>query len=135
MVLLYGDVPMLSRDHRAAAGPPSRDRRRGHSPPPPSSTGRLRPRRPQNGRFARIVEERDASDAEKAITEINSGIYASTRDGLFEALGRIGTENDQGEYYLTDLIGIFRPTAGASRRSPSDADELLGVNSRAELAA
>ena len=87
----------------------------------------------EDGRIARIVEERDASAAERAITEINSGIYAFALDGLFDALRRIGTANAQGEYYLTDLIAHLPPAGpAASRRcTVDDADEMRGVNSRA----
>jgi bifunctional N-acetylglucosamine-1-phosphate-uridyltransferase/glucosamine-1-phosphate-acetyltransferase GlmU-like protein len=54
--------------------------------------------------IARIVEERDASASERAIKEINSGIYAFSLDGLFDALRKLATDNAQGEYYLTDLV-------------------------------
>jgi bifunctional UDP-N-acetylglucosamine pyrophosphorylase / glucosamine-1-phosphate N-acetyltransferase len=137
VVLLYGDVPMLSADsisrllaHHQAAGAAATVLT-AHLPNP-TGLGRIVR---ENGRFARIVEERDATPAEKAITEFNSGIYAFALDGLFEALARIGTANDQGEYYLTDLLGIFR-TDGRTVETFTivDADELRGVNSRAELA-
>ena len=58
--------------------------------------------------MARIVEERDASPAEREINEINSGIYAFELDALFDALRSIGAENAQGEYYLPDLVAIYR---------------------------
>jgi bifunctional UDP-N-acetylglucosamine pyrophosphorylase/glucosamine-1-phosphate N-acetyltransferase len=84
----------------------------------------------------RIVEERDAGPEERAIQEINSGIYAFALDGLFEALRGIARENAQGEYYLPDLIGIFRQQGrGVETVTVSDCDEVRGVNSRAELAA
>ena len=109
VVLLYGDVPMLSAEsirgllaHHQATGAAATVLT-AHLPNP-AGLGRIVR---ENGRFARIVEERDASPAEKALTEFNSGIYAFALDGLFDALGRIGTANDQGEYYLTDLPGIF----------------------------
>src|SRR5262249_23056331 len=85
--------------------------------------------------IARIVEERDASSAERAIREINSGIYAFALDGLFDGLRRIATENSQGEYYLPDLVTIFRSDGGRVEPSPAAAEEVLGINSRAELAA
>ena len=56
----------------------------------------------------KIVEERDASDAQRKITEINSGIYAFALEPLFKALDSLGTANNQGEYYLPDLIAIYR---------------------------
>src|SRR5437660_5956102 len=58
--------------------------------------------------IARIVEERDATSAERAIDEINSGIYAFALEGLFATLRTLAPENAQREYYLTDLVGIFR---------------------------
>src|SRR5580765_2648327 len=64
--------------------------------------------RDEGGRIARIVEERDASASERAIKEINSGIYAFSLDGLFDALRKLATDNAQGEYYLTDLVAEFR---------------------------
>ncbi len=137
VVLLYGDVPMLSRE--SIANLLAHHQRTGAAAtvltahlPNPAGLGRIVR---EHDRFARIVEERDASPAEKAITEFNSGIYAFALDGLFDALNRIGTANDQGEYYLTDLFGIFRGDGRVVETyTIPDADELRGVNSRAELA-
>lgn len=87
------------------------------------------------GRISRIVEERDASPAQKAITEINSGIYAFDLAPLFAALDSIGTANKQGEYYLPDLIGIYRKQKkGVATWTVERADEIRGINSRTELA-
>ena len=88
-----------------------------------------------SGRIARIVEEKDASPAERRIHEINSGIYAFDLAPLFDALRTIASKNAQGECYLTDLIGIYR-----RRKLPVDTftvdnpAEIRGVNSRSELA-
>ena len=87
------------------------------------------------GRIARIVEERDASPAQRLVHEINSGIYAFDAAPLFEALRGVAAGNAQGEYYLTDVIAIYR-----RRKLPvetlivSDPREVRGVNSRSELA-
>jgi bifunctional UDP-N-acetylglucosamine pyrophosphorylase/glucosamine-1-phosphate N-acetyltransferase len=137
VVLLYGDVPMLSTDsiarllaHHQQTGAAATVLTA--NLPNPAGLGRIVR---ENGRFARIVEERDATPAQKAITEFNSGIYAFALDGLFAALRRIGTANDQGEYYLTDLPGIFLADGRVVETfTIDDADELRGVNSRAELA-
>ncbi len=87
------------------------------------------------GRIARIVEERDASPAERAITEINSGIYALDLGPLFDAMRGIASQNAQGEYYLPDLVGIYRQRGLAvSTVSVSNPDEIRGINSRRELA-
>src|SRR5688572_31946956 len=61
-----------------------------------------------SGHISKIVEERDATPTQKAITEINSGIYAFDLAPLFAALDSIGTANKQGEYYLPDLVAIYR---------------------------
>ena len=89
-----------------------------------------------NGRMARIVEERDASPAERQVREINSGIYAfELAPQLFDALGAIKPRNEQREYYVTDLVAIYR-----RRKRPvetfvvDDPGEIRGVNSRSELA-
>jgi bifunctional UDP-N-acetylglucosamine pyrophosphorylase / glucosamine-1-phosphate N-acetyltransferase len=87
------------------------------------------------GRIARIVEERDASPAERQIKEINSGIYAFDLDPLWDALHGIASQNAQGEFYLTDLVAIYR-----RRRLPvetvvvDDPQQIRGINSRTELA-
>ena len=60
------------------------------------------------GAIARIVEERDASPAERGIREINSGVYAFDLEPLFPALHSVAAQNAQGEYYLPDLVAIYR---------------------------
>jgi bifunctional UDP-N-acetylglucosamine pyrophosphorylase/glucosamine-1-phosphate N-acetyltransferase len=86
-------------------------------------------------RIARIVEERDASPAERQIREINSGIYAFDLAPLFDALRGIASQNAQGEFYLTDLIAIYRrrklPVETLLNEHPH---EIRGINSRTELA-
>ena len=86
--------------------------------------------------IARIVEERDATAAERAIREINSGIYAFALDGLWEALRRIASENAQREYYLPDLVAVYRQAGRPVETvTVSNPDEIRGINSRRELAA
>jgi bifunctional UDP-N-acetylglucosamine pyrophosphorylase / glucosamine-1-phosphate N-acetyltransferase len=86
--------------------------------------------------IARIVEEKDATLAERQIREINSGIYAFALDGLFDAVRGIAAENAQREYYLPDLVAIFRKRGlHVDTVTVSNADEIRGVNSRSELAA
>jgi bifunctional UDP-N-acetylglucosamine pyrophosphorylase / glucosamine-1-phosphate N-acetyltransferase len=83
-----------------------------------------------------IIEQRDAGPEVQKIREINSGIYVFDAAALFEALTKIGTENAQGEFYLTDAIGILvkdRRKVGAFKIENSD--EVLGINTRQELAA
>ena len=87
------------------------------------------------GRIARIVEERDASPEVRQIREINGGIYAFDLGPLFDALRGIAAQNAQGEYYLTDLVAIYR-----RRKLPVETlvvdnpQEIRGINSRTELA-
>jgi bifunctional UDP-N-acetylglucosamine pyrophosphorylase / glucosamine-1-phosphate N-acetyltransferase len=86
--------------------------------------------------IARIVEERDASGSEREIREINAGIYAFNLDGLFEAVRAVAADNAQREYYLPDLVGIYtRQGAAVETMTVARVEEILGINSRAELAA
>ncbi len=87
------------------------------------------------GGLLRIVEEKDASAAEREIGEVNAGVYCVANDFLFQALGQVGSDNRQNEMYLTDIVAIARK-AGRSVQHwcCPDPDEMLGVNSRVELA-
>ena len=116
--------------------------RRRRAPPPPwsrpsSTTRRAYGRIVRSGeQIARIVEEKDASPAEREIREINSGIYAFALDGLFDAVRSIAAENAQREYYLPDLVAIYaREACGVETITFPNADEIRGINSRVELAA
>jgi bifunctional UDP-N-acetylglucosamine pyrophosphorylase/glucosamine-1-phosphate N-acetyltransferase len=138
LVLLSGDVPLLTPETLTAlvgrhlgAGAAATvvtavlDQPRGY--------GRI----VRDGeRIARIVEDKDATPAEKEIREINSGIYAFALTGLFDAVRSIAAENAQHEYYLPDLVAIFRQQGLAVETvTVSNPDEIRGINSRAELAA
>lgn len=137
VVLLSGDVPLLTsstlhrlmethRGAKAAATVVTATVER------PYGYGRIVR---SAGRIVRIVEERDATPSERQIKEINSGIYAFDLAPLFEALRGIASQNAQGEFYLTDLIAIYR-----RRKLPvethmvENAEEIRGINSRTELA-
>jgi bifunctional UDP-N-acetylglucosamine pyrophosphorylase / glucosamine-1-phosphate N-acetyltransferase len=137
VVLLSGDVPLLRPetlktlvDTHVARGAAATvltarvDR--------PDGYGRIVRK---DGKIAAIVEHKDASPAERRIDEINSGIYAFALEPLFDALKSIGAANAQGEYYLPDLVRIYRerglPVETVSLEDPR---EILGVNSRMELA-
>ena len=86
--------------------------------------------------IARIVEQKDASPAEREIREINSGIYAFSIAGLFDAVRSIAAENAQKEYYLPDLVAIYRQRGSIVETViVSNPDEIRGINSRVELAA
>ncbi len=88
-----------------------------------------------NGRVERIVEERDASEDELAIDEMNAGLYAFDETKLRDALARLRTDNNQGEYYLTDAVALL---AGSGERVvpvvAADYHTVLGVNDPTELA-
>ncbi|MEU4133495.1 bifunctional UDP-N-acetylglucosamine diphosphorylase/glucosamine-1-phosphate N-acetyltransferase GlmU [Streptomyces wuyuanensis] len=102
----------------------------------PDSTGYGRiVRDAATGAVTAIVEHKDASDAERAIREINSGVFAFDGRLLADALGKVRTDNSQGEEYLTDVLGILREAGhrvGAS--VAGDHREILGINNRVQLA-
>lgn len=91
--------------------------------------------RNNHGEVVKIVEQKDATDFEQQVKEINTGTYVFDNRRLFEALKNINTNNAQGEYYLTDVISIFRE-AGEKVGAfvLKDFDESLGVNDRVALA-
>jgi bifunctional UDP-N-acetylglucosamine pyrophosphorylase/glucosamine-1-phosphate N-acetyltransferase len=142
LVLLSGDVPLLSAntlktllDTHAATNAAATvvtavvdD---------PHGYGRIVRGSAESGqKIARIVEEKDATPVERQIGEINSGIYAFALAGLFDAVRSIAAENAQNEYYLPDLVEIFRRQGmGVETVTVPDANEIRGINSRIELAA
>jgi bifunctional UDP-N-acetylglucosamine pyrophosphorylase/glucosamine-1-phosphate N-acetyltransferase len=90
----------------------------------------------QRGRVARIVEERDATDDQKKVTEVNTSVYCFDGRRLWAALAEVRADNDQGEYYLTDVIGLLaRAGARVEAVAAADPTEALGVNDRKQLAA
>ncbi|MCY7041185.1 bifunctional UDP-N-acetylglucosamine diphosphorylase/glucosamine-1-phosphate N-acetyltransferase GlmU [Streptococcus sanguinis] len=91
--------------------------------------------RNQHDEVLKIVEQKDASDFEQQIKEINTGTYVFDNARLFESLKNINTNNAQGEYYITDVIGIFRENGEkVGAYMLKDFDESLGVNDRVALA-
>jgi bifunctional UDP-N-acetylglucosamine pyrophosphorylase/glucosamine-1-phosphate N-acetyltransferase len=98
-------------------------------------TGYGRVVRDEAGKFVKIVEQKDATEEERQVREINSGIYCFDSGKLFAALERVQPTNSQGEYYLTDVPGIFRDDREqVSLYQHHDSREVSGVNTRAELA-
>ena len=137
LLLLSGDVPLMRTqtlralvEHHRAAGATATVLTADFAEP--DGYGRIVR---TDGAISAIVEHKDASPAEREIHEINSGIYAFDLEPLFPALRQIGSSNAQGEYYLPDLVSIFR---GEGRRVEAlrvaDPGEIVGVNSRKELA-
>lgn len=101
--------------------------------PDPAGYGRVI--RDSSGRVMKIVEHKDASPAELAVNEVNTGIYCFERAALFEALAGLNCNNAQGEYYLTDVIDILtRRKAAVYAVTADDYQETLGINSRVQLA-
>ncbi|MFF3628464.1 bifunctional UDP-N-acetylglucosamine diphosphorylase/glucosamine-1-phosphate N-acetyltransferase GlmU [Streptomyces sp. NPDC002164] len=102
----------------------------------PDSTGYGRiVRDPATGAVTEIVEHKDASEAQRAIREINSGVFAFDGRLLADALGKVRTDNSQGEEYLTDVLSILREAGhrvGAC--VAGDHREILGINNRVQLA-
>jgi bifunctional UDP-N-acetylglucosamine pyrophosphorylase/glucosamine-1-phosphate N-acetyltransferase/UDP-N-acetylglucosamine pyrophosphorylase len=100
----------------------------------PAGLGRIV--RDERGRFRGIVEEKDASPAERAITEVNLSTYVFRPDALLAALGRLTANNVQGEYYLTDCPGVLitagEPVEALCVLEPCEA---LSINTPQELAA
>jgi bifunctional UDP-N-acetylglucosamine pyrophosphorylase/glucosamine-1-phosphate N-acetyltransferase len=88
----------------------------------------------KNGKVIKIVEQKDASEDEKAIREVNAGVYVFNNKALFEALHHITTNNAAGEYYLTDVINIFvKNGLQVGSYAVKDVEETLGVNDRYQL--
>jgi bifunctional UDP-N-acetylglucosamine pyrophosphorylase/glucosamine-1-phosphate N-acetyltransferase len=138
ILLLYADVPLLESStlsrlvgtHQAAKAAATVLTA---NVPDPYGYGRIV--RDSSDRVTRIVEERDASADERRIREINSGIYCLALAPLFDGLNRLAADNEQGEYYLTDLVALYREQDLAVKALRLDSpDELRGVNSRVDLA-
>jgi bifunctional UDP-N-acetylglucosamine pyrophosphorylase/glucosamine-1-phosphate N-acetyltransferase len=99
----------------------------------PSGYGRVV--RDKDGKVRRIVEQRDADEDERAIDEINTGIFAFKRSLLAPALRRLQPDNSQGELYLTDVVEVLADAGyQVIAHTAHDADETHGVNDRAQLA-
>ena len=98
----------------------------------PGSYGRVI--RDAGGDVDKIVEEKDASCEEKKVTEINVGTYCFRNEDIKKYITDIGINKKKKEYYLTDIIGIFKGAGGKIIAEQCDADEAIGINSRKDLA-
>lgn len=99
----------------------------------PTGYGRII--RGENGSVCAIVEEKDATDEQKAVTEINTGAYVFSRQALQQALAGLTNDNAQGEYYLTDVIRLIDAAGGhIDTLTTDDYIETTGVNDRVQLA-
>jgi bifunctional UDP-N-acetylglucosamine pyrophosphorylase/glucosamine-1-phosphate N-acetyltransferase len=134
-VVLYGDVPLIRPHTLQRLVAASRDGVAVLTAVLDDPTGYGRIVRDADGAVREIVEEKDASDAQKAIREINTGLMALPTARLEAWLGQLENNNAQQEYYLTDVVKLAQG-AGVPVEAVgvSDASETLGVNSRAQLA-
>lgn len=138
LLILSGDVPLISPERLAELLRRHRGRQAAVTfltafLEQPTGYGRVL----RNARddVTGVLEECDASGPEKNITEINAGIYAVSPRFLFSALEEIGNQNQQGEYYLPDIVGVaFRRGERVEAVRIAEAREILGVNTREELA-
>ncbi|WP_417251800.1 bifunctional UDP-N-acetylglucosamine diphosphorylase/glucosamine-1-phosphate N-acetyltransferase GlmU [Castellaniella sp.] len=134
-LVLYGDVPLVQVDTLRAL---LQARGNGlalltETLDDPSGYGRIV--RDAQGRVQRIVEHKDASPAEQAIHEVNTGILAAPTAALRRWLGEITNDNAQGEYYLTDIVGLaVGENLPVAHAQPAAHYETLGVNSRVQQA-
>ncbi|MHA6316897.1 bifunctional UDP-N-acetylglucosamine diphosphorylase/glucosamine-1-phosphate N-acetyltransferase GlmU [Altererythrobacter sp. CAU 1778] len=138
VLILYGDVPFVRPQTMQAMierlnGPEEPAVVvLGFEPADPLQYGRVIA---QDGRIAKMVEYKDASEAERACTMCNSGLMAVRGEDLFALLARVSNENAQGEYYLPDIVNIAIGDGRTCAVVATDApDEVAGINSRAELA-
>ena len=135
-LVLYGDVPLITHSTLAECVAAAR---LGHLSivtanfSDPAQLGRIA--RNDNGQIEAIVEYKDASDEQRAITEINSGILAAPTHLLRSWLNQVTPNNKQGEYYLTDIVGLAVADGVAVHGIlAADENEVMGVNDRAQLA-
>ncbi len=132
VLILYGDVPLtrletlaelLSEDQGVGLLTVELDN--------PTGYGRIVR---ESGEVVAIVEEKDANDAQKAITETNTGIMSGRCGDLKQLLDNVGCNNAQGEYYLTDIVGLARSAGMPIHTAQPGAEwEVLGVNNRDQL--
>jgi bifunctional UDP-N-acetylglucosamine pyrophosphorylase/glucosamine-1-phosphate N-acetyltransferase len=137
VLVLFGDAPLLQSDAiarllDARSSANAAVAVAGMRPDDPGPYGRLV--LGADGGVERIVEARDASPEERAITLCNGGIMAIAAEHVFDLVGRIGDNNAKREFYLTDIVEIARGRGLAVTHVELPAEEVLGVNTRAELA-
>ncbi len=138
VLILYGDVPGLAAptlealvgQHRTTGAALSLLTTSVEEP-----TGYGRILRSTDGRLRGIVEERDLDPADRAVREINPGIYCVRSASLWTALARLRADNAQGEYYLTDIVAMAVDAGDrVETRAVADAGEVAGINSREDMA-
>lgn len=138
VLVLSGDVPLVRAETIANLVRARRDANAAMAlvtmkPPSPRGYGRIV--HDSSGSVARIVEEKDATAAERELTEVNAGLYCFEARFLDAALARLTPQNAQGEYYLTDLVKLAREADRKVVAMVADHAEMEGINDRAQLAA
>jgi len=135
-LVLYGDVPLIKpATLQALLGRANKNAIALLTLQTPTPAGLGRIIRDQQGKVLAIVEEKDATDAQRSIQEINSGIMAIPSARLAGWLGKLSNDNKQGEYYLTDIIAMARNDGCDINPLVSiDSMELQGVNDKVQLA-
>jgi bifunctional UDP-N-acetylglucosamine pyrophosphorylase / glucosamine-1-phosphate N-acetyltransferase len=137
VLVLYGDTPLLRTETLLAVGQALDEGADlvviGFEASDPTGYGRLL--FDAQGLLMGIKEEKDASEAERALTLCNSGIMAFRSSRVVaDLIGRIGNDNAKGEFYLTDAVALARAAGLDARMVRADGADVLGVNSRMELA-
>lgn len=141
LLILSGDVPLITEQtikalfgaHRGTKGAAPVISFISTELSDPTGYGRVI--RDENGRIQRIVEHKDLKPSEHRINEVNAGIYLVNRPFLAENLKKLGTKNAQKEFYLPDLVRLaYESGQSVSALTASDADEVMGINNRVELA-
>jgi bifunctional UDP-N-acetylglucosamine pyrophosphorylase / glucosamine-1-phosphate N-acetyltransferase len=138
VLILYGDVPLLRAETIGRLLDGHRSTQAGLSLlttglDDPTGYGRIV--RDDAGELARIVEQKDASEEQRRIREVNPGIYCVRSEFLFPALDRLRPDNAQAELYLTDIVAQAVAAGTGVRTEPAPPAEVEGINSRADLAA
>jgi bifunctional UDP-N-acetylglucosamine pyrophosphorylase/glucosamine-1-phosphate N-acetyltransferase len=140
VAILSGDTPLLETTTLLAV---VRARARARAPLAFAAMALTQPRgygrvvRDARGRPERIVEEKDATEAERAIPEVNAGLYCADAAFLWKGLAKVGSANAQEEFYLTDLVAMAAGKGGQPQGAiavPVPVEEASGVNDREELA-
>ncbi len=134
-IVLYGDTPFIRAETLAAMAEARKEHAvvvLGFDAADPGRYGRLLTKGDQ---LDRIVEYKDASDEERAVSLCNSGVVAADAQVLFELISAVGNDNASGEYYLPDIVEIARSKGLSAGFVTCTEAETQGINTRAELAA
>lgn len=138
ILILYGDTPLITGETLKKVIADHREKQNAVTVvsalvEDPTGYGRII--RDGNGKFVKSVEHKDATEAERAVKEINTGLYVFAGGALNSALGRLKNDNAQGEYYLPDCLEILLGDGkNVGAYTAADETEFFGVNSRVQLA-